>query len=275
MYLGKMLVAAVLFSAAAVGAVTSAGSAEASTTRASRHQVMPTVGAPRPVHQALSLRIAPLGDSITLGLGDSSGCPNGPDGYRWKLYDRLAGQGLVANYVGSQRSGCEPNPAHEGHSGWTIDEVRGLLNDSWWSTYHPDYALVDLGTNDCDPVKHPDLATGGAARLGTFVQLLLDHGVRGVVVAKLALVTVNQASADCQTVINQQLPGVLAPFGNRVTIADMSVLTGAQLADGVHPDPVGYDWMSYQWDTAFGRLLLGLGVFGPLAPTACPLPTCP
>src|SRR5204863_464849 len=69
------------------------------------------------------LRLMPLGDSITYGIGSSDG-----SGYRARLWDDLAGNNV--DFVGSQQSGRVPDPDNEGHSGWVIDQLTGLVKTS-------------------------------------------------------------------------------------------------------------------------------------------------
>ena len=66
-----------------------------------------------------SVRIMPLGDSITFGVGGVGGF----GGYRGTLYSKLVNQGYSVNFVGTQtaNSGSIPDPNHEGHGGWRID----------------------------------------------------------------------------------------------------------------------------------------------------------
>src|SRR5262249_21588030 len=89
------------------------------------------------------LRVMPLGDSITWGLGSSSGA-----GYRLPLLNMAASQErYLLDYVGSQRSGNISDPDNEGHSGWFIDDIRNHVDD-WLATYHPDLVILEIGIND-------------------------------------------------------------------------------------------------------------------------------
>src|SRR5256885_14756200 len=92
-----------------------------------------------PAHAAVGtrpVRVMPLGDSITFGVGSSTG-----SSYRAALWDRLVGQaGYAVDYVGSQRSGALPDTDNEGHSGWRIDQIASNV-DGWLATYQPDVVL--------------------------------------------------------------------------------------------------------------------------------------
>src|SRR5439155_9431122 len=93
-----------------------------------------------PAHAAVGtrpVRVMPLGDSITFGVGSSTG-----SSYRAALWDRLVGQaGYAVDYVGSQRSGALPDTDNEGHSGWRIDQIASNV-DGWLATYQPDVVLL-------------------------------------------------------------------------------------------------------------------------------------
>ena len=64
---------------------------------------------------AVSLRLMPLGDSVTWGYGSTDG-----NGYRKVLHDLLAQQGYVVDFVGTQKSGNMADAENEGFPGATI-----------------------------------------------------------------------------------------------------------------------------------------------------------
>ena len=94
-------------------------------------------------------RILPVGDSITAGVGDVQNNAI-MVGYRKFLWDNLANNNYVVDFVGSQNggdaiSGFDYN--HEGHPGWTADMVADYIYQ--WLTDNPaDIVLLHIGTND-------------------------------------------------------------------------------------------------------------------------------
>ncbi|CAM5453795.1 hypothetical protein [Streptomyces afghaniensis 772] [Streptomyces afghaniensis] len=58
------------------------------------------------------LRVMPLGDSITWGVGSSTG-----NGYRGPLSNKLAADGHPLDFVGTVQNGSMSDPGNEGHSG--------------------------------------------------------------------------------------------------------------------------------------------------------------
>ncbi|HOP99321.1 MAG TPA: SGNH/GDSL hydrolase family protein [Acetivibrio clariflavus] len=99
---------------------------------------VPSFGAGR------TIKIMPVGDSCTEGMGD-------PDmgGYRTELYRLYTEAGLSIDFVGSNRRGPNslPDKDNEGHSGWTIPQIASNI-DNWLNTYNPDVVLLWIGGND-------------------------------------------------------------------------------------------------------------------------------
>ena len=96
------------------------------------------------VAQSAPIKIMPVGDSCTAGMGDPS-----YGGYRTDLYKHYTNAGLNFQFVGSQTGGPSslPQRNHEGHSGWTIPQISSNI-DKWLNTYNPDVVLLWIGGND-------------------------------------------------------------------------------------------------------------------------------
>lgn len=193
------------------------------------------------------IRVMPLGDSITYGAGSSTG-----SSYRAALWDRLVGQaGYAIDFVGSQRSGALPDADNEGHSGWRIDQIAANI-DTWLANSLPDVVLLHIGTND----MNQDYQVGAAPqRLGALLdQILLDRPVATVLVAKI----VPSSDSTIQsriTAFNAALPDVVAARGSRAGLVDLSTLSGADLADTLHPNDSGYAKMAVRWYAALEGVL--------------------
>eukprot|EP00754_Rhynchopus_humris_P050318 Rhum_TRINITY_DN8899_c0_g1::Rhum_TRINITY_DN8899_c0_g1_i1::g.30027::m.30027 len=124
-----------------------------------------------------TVSVMPLGDSITQGLGvNRKRAPrNGTDSYRRPLWHRLRGAapGVRVEFVGSTRyshKGEHPHGdfplRHEGHWGWTLHMVLGLL-PAWLEKARPEAVLVLLGSND--------VAAGAApAKVASLTALLVE-----------------------------------------------------------------------------------------------------
>jgi lysophospholipase L1-like esterase len=214
------------------------------------------------------VRIMPLGDSITYGVGSSTA-----SSYRAALWDRLVGHaGYAVDFVGSQRSGALPDTDNEGHSGWRIDQIAANV-DGWLATYQPDVVLLHIGTND----MNQNYQVGTAPqRLGALLdQILADRPAATVLLAQIVPSSDSTVQSRI-TAFNAALPGVAASRGDRVKLVDLSVLSGADLADTLHPNDNGYARMAVRWYSALEGVL-GDGRDWPLLATgfeaAEPAPT--
>ncbi|MEV6926221.1 SGNH/GDSL hydrolase family protein [Dactylosporangium sp. NPDC051485] len=191
-----------------------------------------------------TIRILPLGDSITDGFGV-------PGAYRTELYRRLTAAGMRVDFVGSRRGGPRdlPDRDHEGHPGLRIDEIDADVT-KWVNATDPRIVLVHLGTNDV--VQDARLAEA-PQRLGR----LIDHIAATAPDADIYVASLVpladpawQARADA---FNAALPDLVAAKGPRVHLVDMrAALTVADLDDGVHPSAAGYAKMAGAWAAALG-----------------------
>lgn len=211
-----------------------------------------------PIDTSQHLRIMPLGDSITAGIGSSTG-----DSYRWDLARYLTDvqQMYNAQWVGSQSSGQEPNPHHEGHSGWTVADLTTQI-DSWMATYQPDIVLLHAGVNDAR--NGADAATMASRMQALLGRILADSPTVRVVVGDVIPpwygTQQDIASATVQR-FNSLLPSVVATAGPRVSLARMTAaVSSGQLGDGLHPNDTGYRYMAWVWWRCMAPLLSADGV---------------
>ena len=97
------------------------------------------------------IKIMLLGNSITQGDKDHYS-------YRYNLWFKLNNSSLGVNFdfVGSMTTNFNGSPSfpdrsfdrdHEGHWGWTADELLDGLPD-WLMNYTPDIVLIHAGSND-------------------------------------------------------------------------------------------------------------------------------
>jgi lysophospholipase L1-like esterase len=196
---------------------------------------------------AAPLRIMPLGDSLTYGIGSST-----RSGYRAALRDELAATGVDVDFVGSHSNGLGDDNQHEGHPGWQINEISTNIQQ-WLSAAQPDVVLLDIGTNDLD--RDYDRALAPARTADLIDRITAQLPTVRVVVAKLLEVDRFQATFRRY---NDVLADVVAARWPRVTLADMSRVPAANTVDGVHPTDVGYRQMAYQWYQAL-RPVVGAG----------------
>jgi lysophospholipase L1-like esterase len=215
--------------------------------------------------QTATLRLEPLGDSITYGLQSTTG-----NGYRGPLWQELTGEGHQLDFVGSVRAGTMSDPDGEGHSGWRIDQIAGIA-DSSLATYKPNVITLMIGTNDLGQNYQVSTAP---ARLSALVdQIVADDPTATVLVANLIIAT-NTNVASQEGAFNATIPGMVQAkqqAGKHVGFVDMKALTTADLSDGLHPNDSGYQKMADAFNAGIQTAAAAGWITGPVAnggPTA-------
>ncbi|MEX0323787.1 MAG: GDSL-type esterase/lipase family protein [Puniceicoccaceae bacterium] len=191
------------------------------------------------------LKILPLGDSITQTWADAS--------YRYPLWRRLLDDGIDPEFLGSlddteflfaedrprRYLGRSYDGNHEGHWGWTADEVLYAM-DGWLADYDvPDVALVHLGTND-------------VFRGQSDSQTVLE--IRDI------LVKLRERNPDMIIIVAQIFPGLwgdVTPLNDQIgllsnqgeLIADCfsSININLDADDGAHPNASGGEKIAQAW----------------------------
>lgn len=196
-------------------------------------------------------RILPLGDSITDGVASSGG------GYRVEHFRLALEAGFDITFVGNSMNGPmtvdgEPFPrAHEGHSGWTVEQIDGIVPDPALNG-DPHIILLHIGTNDMYQTPQ-----GAPERLGTLIdQIIADNPDALLVVSNIIPFP---GSDNVVSEYNDAVVGVVeqrAEQGARILFVDQ--FTGfptSELADGVHPNDAGYAIMAGVWFEAIETYL--------------------
>ncbi|MEO6085948.1 MAG: non-reducing end alpha-L-arabinofuranosidase family hydrolase, partial [Umezawaea sp.] len=191
-----------------------------------------------------AVKVMPLGDSITDGVGVSGG-----GGYRVDLWRKLAAAGRSIDFVGSQTNGpgSLPDRNHEGHSGWTIAQVDANAVN-WLRTYNPRTVLLHIGTNDLNQGQ----AAGAPQRLSSLIDHITAQSPNTDVFVA-SIITIRWADQAVQT-YNTALRSTVrakAAAGKRVHLVDMyPAVPVADLPDGIHPNATGYGKMATAWYNA-------------------------
>jgi lysophospholipase L1-like esterase len=202
-------------------------------------------------------RILPLGDSITDGVNPQ------PGGYRIELFRKAVAAGQHVTFVGSLSNGPPTVDgatfprSHEGHSGWRIEQIAGLVPTPSLST-PPHIVLLMAGTNDF--LQNYSVSTA-PQRLEALLDKLLAGAPNAlIVVAQLTPLAGGSAygEAGVQS-YNAALPGIVnarAAQGKHVVLVDQHTgFPASELADGIHPNPAGYARMAGVWYGAIGSRL--------------------
>jgi lysophospholipase L1-like esterase len=237
-------------------------------TKGTRSSAVHAQGAVSPV-QTAALRLEPVGDSITYGYQSTTG-----NGYREELFNDLTGEGHPSDFVGSAQGGTMADPDNEGHSGWRIDQIAGIIDNSL-ATYQPNVITLMIGTNDMG--QDYQVSTAPARLSSLITQIENDDPTATLLVSNL-IVSTNTDVAEYEPAFNAAIPGIVqtqANAGHHIALVDMnSALTTADLSDGLHPNDEGYMKMGDVWNTAVQSAAAQGWISAPVAlsggPTARP-----
>jgi hypothetical protein len=224
----------------------------------------------------------PLGASITAGY------PQGHGGYRVPLLSLLSAGGITSTYVGSQTTynpPDQPNLKHEGHPGFVIGDVDGLVRGGIIQQFNPDLILLDIGANnlainqsapwvqtDYTPLLNDIFAAKPTVRV-IVSSLFTEVGVDPVAMDNF---NIGSRVLDAQQHIVgytgglAQLVTAQQQLGRSITFIDgmRSLLTQDDLLDGTHPTDTGYQRMAANWYAAIQAVTPGqLSNAPPTGPT--------
>jgi hypothetical protein len=198
-------------------------------------------------------KILPLGDSITDGIGTNTT----GGGYRVELFNQAVMAGKKITFVGGSMNGpmmvaMQPFPRnHEGHSGWTISQIDGIV-PSPALTPKPHIILLHIGTNDMYQMPN-----GAPDRLGTLIDGILSELPDSLLVVS-TIIPFPQQDNTVKT-FNSAVPGVVkmrADAGKHILLVDQfKDFPTSELGDGVHPNQTGYGRMGKVWYEAIKSYL--------------------
>lgn len=213
---------------------------------ASRNEALPLL----PRANSKNVRLMPLGDSITVGVGSSDG-----NGWRLDLENMLTYAGYTPDFVGSHDNGTnDPDDQNEGFGGyWIYDILKTVVADQ--SLYQrPNLVILMAGTNDMTWADTSDTAAyaNAPARLGNLIDYVLCEVPDAVVlVGTLILNVVHQTEVDT---FNSHIPEVVqqrVDQGYKLQIVDQSQVPGPVY---LHPNDDGYKTMAANYFNAINNL---------------------
>ncbi len=207
-----------------------------------------------------TLKIMPVGDSITVGLGLNSS-PSTYPGYRGLLYKNLTDTGITVDYVGSssQKYPGELTPGElpdDQHQAQGNQNTEFFLNGmaGWLNTSKPDIVLITVGTvnltciykdpanpSQCDQSKSmEENVDKNVENVGKILEAINRAGAK----AYLAKIPIRQDYPDASRLYNQKLE----KYSEQATIVN---LESTQIsADKVHPTADGFKTMADIWTQA-------------------------
>jgi lysophospholipase L1-like esterase len=195
-------------------------------------------------------KILPLGDSITDGFGT-------PGGYRMELFHLTLEANQNITFVGSALNGPDMVDGqdfpqnHEGHSGWTITQITGIVTNSALDV-DPQIILLHIGTNDMS-----NMASQAPGRLADLIDEIVTRAPNALLV--VAQIIPLPFAGDAVETFNATIPGLVQEqmdAGKHVILVDQ--FTGfpdSELDDNVHPNPTGYSRMAHTWYAAISSYL--------------------
>jgi len=189
-----------------------------------------------------TIRIMPVGNSITAGEHYGFPALEERTGYRKSLYEMLVKAGYHVDFVGSQNHGIRPKTCNnwydwncEAYPGWRIPEIAGKLEIAL-ETYQPDILLVHVGTNGKDWNDKPGQVSD---MLDMIDQFSVDRGHSVTVLLCLIIKRFQDEDSAPTTKFNKEVSNMVkARTGDkiRIILIDMENGAGLDYSDDL-PDP--------------------------------------
>ena len=216
-----------------------------------------------------AVKIMPLGDSITRGGGQVAGQYIG---YRAVLQAHLrnGATGFRYDFVGSMSDAGAPDRNHEGHGGWTIDDLAAHI-DGWMVKYRPDIVLLHADTNNITVGDSPETA---AAKLQSLIAQIRGHSATTKIFVAKVIQSRDPHRRPRTTAYQALIPQVVAASGDGVYLVDQSTVGGKDIYDWTHPNDFGYSKMAFNWYRSLNKVVgngTWKGVTNPYKATRAPV----
>jgi lysophospholipase L1-like esterase len=209
-------------------------------TATAAHAATPAAASTTDATALPTVRVLPLGDSITYGRNSCSG-----DGYRGPLQQLAPAKGFAVDFVGSQLNGSMDDPANEGHPGYTVDQISAGV-DGWLAATHPDVVLLHIGINDLNTYASGADTAAKATQLVN--RIFADQPGVTVIMQGLIPTTLGINNPMPNMAANipafnsqlQQLEAAEQQAGRHFRFVAAPALTPAEFSDNLHPNDAGY-----------------------------------
>ncbi|MDZ7374284.1 MAG: Ig-like domain-containing protein [candidate division KSB1 bacterium] len=201
---------------------------------------------------AQTVKIMPLGDSITQGTGSSQ---SPPGGYRDDLAASLTAAGVNFDFVGSLQDGTGFDPDHEGHPAMTALEMKSQVS-AWVQAAAPDVVILQIGTNDVNELNQQGataITDTVVARINSIVTRILDYNPQMTVLLVSLLPRTDALDSKAEEISRaiQNLASSKREAGYRLYFVGLYYMMKAQpnwntalMADAFHPNDAGYALMA-------------------------------
>ncbi len=198
--------------------------------------------------------ILPLGDSITHGFSSTDDA-----GYRSALFKLIVAANQNVTFIGSLTNGPTTVSGktfprnHEGHDGFTVTQITGLVPPAKSFSTTPHIVLLHAGTNDMTMNADPTTTANQLSTLITNLVNALPDAL--IVVAKI--IPLGYSNTNYTSYI-AKIPGVVQSHtSGHVIMVDMSTLPTSDIrgSGNVHPTDQGYADMANLWYGAIKGVL--------------------
>ena len=210
------------------------------------------------------IKIMPLGDSITVGVGTTDF-----SGYRKPLYFKLIKSGYYVDFVGTQHGGNTfYDNDHQGRGGYKTSDInrrnrgfRAIRNPFRLSEYleysHPDIILYHVGTNDLRSDNSIPENVADAVNITLAIIYDFEPNIT-VILAKIILTQYRNCNIRIRK-YNSLLESKARYWANKgysIILVDMeNILEYSDYFDRLHPNEQGYEKMSEVWYNSIVFLL--------------------
>jgi len=135
---------------------------------------------------------------------------------------------------------------HEGHGGWKISQIAGVINSAI-SSSKPHIVLLKIGTND---INGNDNISNAPTRLANLIDQICTDAPNALLVVSAIIPTTNDGTnnnvRNYNTAIKEKAEAAAAAgkhvvfVDNYQAFAENSNYKTALMADGLHPNTAGY-----------------------------------
>ena len=218
-----------------------------------------------------TVRIMPLGDSITHGANTHSTSPVNPSSiaYRGPLWTKLSEGNYTVDFVGSQTAGDDYlstdstfDMNHEGYDGvhadWIANNVNTFLTDDITGEVLADVVLLHIGTNDLVAGEDPLVTVSDVTDILDNIDSV-DTEIEVVIARIINRQTFDQNTSDYNDALEAMVLDRMLN-GDDIVIVDMENDAGidysTDMNDTLHPnDATGYPKMAELWYSALKTVI--------------------
>ncbi len=220
--------------------------------------------------EAQTVRIMPMGNSITFDFNSGDQINPRPDGdrisYRYRLYQLLNAAGYIFDYVGSENAGNNyfHNDEMDDNAGFpdlTDDELNYLINTGYnkaanqyeapgpYLLYYPsDIILIEIGTNALDP---------SPADMENVLNSIRTYEPNVIIL--VSRIINRRTYSATTTLFNDNVEAMVNARGDsRIKMVNLETGAGinysTDMYDNLHPNQTGYNKMAAKWFEAIDNL---------------------